>query len=198
MGLGALASLRTNREDEAPASGCGSDRGSGGRAGVRLTPTAAHRVSLVGTVRRPSKAIVPDMAAQEEQPSAPRIRWSERERRCGPAQARACRGLLSQSHASAALYDRHSFRFAHPPMFAPKFSRRNHMSPAAMKNAPRAARTAQAAQKTAVAMRTESDSMGSMQVPADALYGATTQRAVLNFPSRVARFRRPRSRPTSC
>ncbi len=31
-------------------------------------------------------------------------------------------------------------------------------------------------------MRTESDSMGEMQVPDDALYGASTQRAVLNFP----------------
>ena len=31
-------------------------------------------------------------------------------------------------------------------------------------------------------MRTESDSMGDMQVPDDALYGASTQRAVLNFP----------------
>jgi fumarate hydratase class II len=30
--------------------------------------------------------------------------------------------------------------------------------------------------------RTERDSMGEMSVPADALYGATTQRAVLNFP----------------
>ncbi len=30
--------------------------------------------------------------------------------------------------------------------------------------------------------RTETDSMGSMIVPADVLYGATTQRAVLNFP----------------
>ncbi|MGV3533629.1 MAG: class II fumarate hydratase, partial [Chthoniobacteraceae bacterium] len=30
--------------------------------------------------------------------------------------------------------------------------------------------------------RTEKDSMGSMEVPASALYGATTQRAVLNFP----------------
>lgn len=32
------------------------------------------------------------------------------------------------------------------------------------------------------ATRTERDSMGEMQVPADALYGASTQRAVLNFP----------------
>ncbi|HEU4673233.1 MAG TPA: class II fumarate hydratase [Candidatus Limnocylindrales bacterium] len=32
------------------------------------------------------------------------------------------------------------------------------------------------------ATRTERDSMGEMEVPADALYGATTQRAVLNFP----------------
>ncbi|MEM0898123.1 MAG: aspartate ammonia-lyase, partial [Verrucomicrobiota bacterium] len=30
--------------------------------------------------------------------------------------------------------------------------------------------------------RTEKDSMGEMPVPADALYGASTQRAVLNFP----------------
>jgi fumarate hydratase class II len=30
--------------------------------------------------------------------------------------------------------------------------------------------------------RTEKDSMGAMEVPADALYGASTQRAVLNFP----------------
>ncbi|MBK9712944.1 MAG: aspartate ammonia-lyase [Kouleothrix sp.] len=32
------------------------------------------------------------------------------------------------------------------------------------------------------AYRTEKDSLGEMQVPADALYGAQTQRAVLNFP----------------
>ncbi len=31
-------------------------------------------------------------------------------------------------------------------------------------------------------MRSERDSMGEMQVPDDALYGASTQRAVLNFP----------------
>src|SRR5690625_1221381 len=31
-------------------------------------------------------------------------------------------------------------------------------------------------------MRTDKDSMGEMQVPASALYGASTQRAVLNFP----------------
>ena len=30
--------------------------------------------------------------------------------------------------------------------------------------------------------RTESDTMGEMEVPADALYGASTQRAVINFP----------------
>ena len=34
----------------------------------------------------------------------------------------------------------------------------------------------------AEALRRETDSMGEMFVPADALYGATTQRAVLNFP----------------
>ena len=33
-----------------------------------------------------------------------------------------------------------------------------------------------------VATRTERDTMGEMPVPIDALYGATTQRAVLNFP----------------
>jgi len=32
--------------------------------------------------------------------------------------------------------------------------------------------------KPAAATRTETDSMGSMTVPADVLYGATTQRAV--------------------
>ena len=35
---------------------------------------------------------------------------------------------------------------------------------------------------TAPATRTETDTMGQMQVPAHALYGASTQRAVLNFP----------------
>jgi fumarate hydratase, class II len=40
-------------------------------------------------------------------------------------------------------------------------------------------------------MRTEKDSLGEMQVPADALYGAQTQRAVENFPISDLRF--PRS-----
>jgi fumarate hydratase class II len=39
--------------------------------------------------------------------------------------------------------------------------------------------------------RVEKDSMGTMQVPEDALYGATTQRAVLNFPVSGYRFGRP-------
>ena len=34
----------------------------------------------------------------------------------------------------------------------------------------------------AKATRIERDSMGEMEVPADAMYGASTQRAVLNFP----------------
>ncbi|HEY0735886.1 MAG TPA: class II fumarate hydratase [Herpetosiphonaceae bacterium] len=38
--------------------------------------------------------------------------------------------------------------------------------------------------------RIERDSMGEMQVPADALYGAQTQRAVLNFPISNLRFSR--------
>ena len=38
--------------------------------------------------------------------------------------------------------------------------------------------------------RTERDSMGEMQVPGDALYGASTQRAVLNFPVSQLRFNR--------
>lgn len=38
--------------------------------------------------------------------------------------------------------------------------------------------------------RVENDSMGSMQVPADALYGASTQRAVENFPISGLRFGR--------
>jgi fumarate hydratase class II len=39
--------------------------------------------------------------------------------------------------------------------------------------------------------RIERDSMGEMEVPADALYGASTQRAVLNFPISGHRFPRP-------
>jgi fumarate hydratase class II len=39
-------------------------------------------------------------------------------------------------------------------------------------------------------MRIERDSMGEMQVPDDALYGASTQRAVLNFPVSDLRFSR--------
>ena len=39
-------------------------------------------------------------------------------------------------------------------------------------------------------MRTEKDSMGEMEVPDEALYGASTQRAVLNFPVRDLRFSR--------
>src|SRR5690606_14936214 len=40
------------------------------------------------------------------------------------------------------------------------------------------------------ATRTERDSMGPMEVPADALWGASTQRAVLNFPISGERFPR--------
>ncbi|HEX5149157.1 MAG TPA: lyase family protein, partial [Candidatus Limnocylindrales bacterium] len=40
------------------------------------------------------------------------------------------------------------------------------------------------------ATRVERDSMGEMEVPADALYGASTQRAVLNFPISGQRFPR--------
>ena len=38
--------------------------------------------------------------------------------------------------------------------------------------------------------RTEYDTMGAVQVPADALYGAETQRAVENFPISRMRFGR--------
>jgi fumarate hydratase class II len=41
------------------------------------------------------------------------------------------------------------------------------------------------------ATRIERDSMGEMEVPADALYGASTQRAVLNFPISGQRFPQP-------
>ena len=43
---------------------------------------------------------------------------------------------------------------------------------------------------TTPATRLEKDSMGEMPVPAEALYGATTQRAVLNFPISGYRFSR--------
>ena len=39
--------------------------------------------------------------------------------------------------------------------------------------------------------RTERDSMGEMEVPAAALYGASTQRAVLNFPISGSRLPPP-------
>src|SRR6266508_2820352 len=39
--------------------------------------------------------------------------------------------------------------------------------------------------------RTEKDSMGEMRVPADAYYGASTMRAVLNFP--ISDLRKPRA-----
>ena len=39
-------------------------------------------------------------------------------------------------------------------------------------------------------VRIERDSMGPMEVPADALYGASTMRAVLNFPISDLRFSR--------
>ena len=41
------------------------------------------------------------------------------------------------------------------------------------------------------ATRIERDSMGELEVPADALYGASTQRAVLNFPISGQRFPQP-------
>src|ERR1700752_179107 len=44
---------------------------------------------------------------------------------------------------------------------------------------------------TSGSTRTEKDSMGEMSVPASALYGASTQRAVLNFPISGYRFSRP-------
>src|SRR2546428_11072078 len=40
-------------------------------------------------------------------------------------------------------------------------------------------------------VRKEKDSMGEMEVPADAYYGASTQRAVLNFPISTLRLGRP-------
>ena len=43
---------------------------------------------------------------------------------------------------------------------------------------------------TSNATRIERDSMGEMPVPADALYGASTMRAVLNFPISDLRFPR--------
>jgi len=44
--------------------------------------------------------------------------------------------------------------------------------------------------ETRLATRVERDSMGEVEVPADALYGASTQRAVINFPISGQRFPR--------
>ena len=45
--------------------------------------------------------------------------------------------------------------------------------------------------------RTEQDSMGTLEVPADALYGASTQRAVVNFPISGERVPPLSSTPTA-
>src|SRR5947209_76811 len=45
-----------------------------------------------------------------------------------------------------------------------------------------ARRAAKPLRGASMATRREKDSLGTMDVPADALYGAQTQRAVLNFP----------------
>src|SRR3954467_6216792 len=45
-------------------------------------------------------------------------------------------------------------------------------------------------QKSQQQFRTEKDSMGEMQIPADAYYGAQTARAVENFPISDLRFSR--------
>src|SRR5437879_1365085 len=50
--------------------------------------------------------------------------------------------------------------------------------------------TAPTAKRSNVAFRIERDTMGEMRVPADALYGAQTARAVENFP--ISRLRFPR------
>ncbi len=49
----------------------------------------------------------------------------------------------------------------------------------------------QSARMSSGGCRTEKDSMGEMSVPESALYGASTQRAVLNFPVSGYRFSRP-------
>ncbi|MBE0596660.1 MAG: class II fumarate hydratase [Desulfuromonadales bacterium] len=46
-------------------------------------------------------------------------------------------------------------------------------------------------EQRATELRSEKDSMGEMQVPADALYGAQTARALINFPISGIRFPRP-------
>ena len=56
--------------------------------------------------------------------------------------------------------------------------------PKTVKSTPKTKPASKPASKQAPASNTrrETDSMGEMLVPSDALYGATTQRAVLNFP----------------
>ena len=44
---------------------------------------------------------------------------------------------------------------------------------------------------SAATTRTERDSMGEMEVPLDILHGASTQRAVMNFPISGRPFRPP-------
>ncbi|MFZ9880173.1 MAG: class II fumarate hydratase [Phycisphaerales bacterium] len=54
--------------------------------------------------------------------------------------------------------------------------------PASKKPSTQSSAAAPATNGLGIGQRRETDSMGEMFVPADALYGATTQRAVLNFP----------------
>ena len=66
---------------------------------------------------------------------------------------------------------------------APQKSAKNSPQKSSPKSSPRAAASSADSGVTGNAdLRRETDSMGEMFVPADALYGATTQRAVLNFP----------------
>src|SRR5206468_10955573 len=62
---------------------------------------------------------------------------------------------------------------------------------AAKKPFPIGRRWRRAVRMTEKPTRIEKDSMGEMLVPADALHGASTHRAVVNFPVSGYRFSRP-------
>ena len=78
-----------------------------------------------------------------------------------------------------------------PPMFITVFTKASMRNGHSHSVDPGSADSRQSTGMTVRASRTEKDSMGEMSVPETALYGASTQRAVLNFPVSGYRFTRP-------
>jgi len=88
--------------------------------------------------------------------------------------------VFGARYSSSLRNDSRRRRMMRNPMPTAPASRTKSASKSARKSPLKSA--AHPAPDAAADLRRETDSMGEMFVPADALYGATTQRAVLNFP----------------